>query len=431
MPSKHKYIPCANQCGVEIRKSGSKSGLCAGCLNAQRRRTEATPAPTPITQSPIAESSFEVHGDQGIAKKTTHEKVRTLADLVRVCEIDTDEWEVERWVANKWEMGAKLGEKGAEKIEVTPLYQVKAWLRRKVAVIGVREEIAELKALAKRDIEPRIIRGIDWASGVLRQSDAPYLLELMIPDLHVGNLAWAKETGWANYDSNIARETFERALDALVQRTASYRFSGILFPVGNDLFHADNMSSTTTKGTQLQTDVRFQRTFGIVRTMIIDAIEKLRAIAPVKVVIVPGNHDQLTAWHLGDSLECYYHKAADVEIDNEPKVRKYVEYGKTMLMLTHGDKGKHKDYPSVMAAEEAEMWGRTKYREAHTGHLHHERTNEYHGCKVRIFSALTAVDTWHAENQFVGQNRRAEALVWHKDEGLVGTALYTVQKQKD
>ena len=256
-------------------------------------------------------------------------------------------------------------------------------------------------------------------------------MELAIPDLHIGKLAWAPETGYGSYDNKIAERLFKDALEGLIARTASFAFERVLFVVGNDLLHADTKAGTTTGGTQLDTDTRYHKTFDIARRMITRAIDRLREIAPVKVVVVPGNHDTLSSWHLGDSLECYYHDRPDVIIDNGPNLRKYVHFGKCMLLLTHGDKGKRADYPLVMATEQPKMFGATVHREAHTGHLHQMRVQEHHGVKVRISPALCPPDAWHAENHFVGNQRAAEAFVWHPEDGLVAMAMYTVPEPDD
>jgi hypothetical protein len=121
-----------------------------------------------------------------------------------------------------------------------------------------------------------------------------------------------------------------------------------------------------------------------------------------------------------------YANCPDVTVDNEPAQRKYVEFGRCMVLLTHGDKGKREDYPLLMATEQPAMFGRTLYREAHTGHLHQTKVQEYHGVRVRILPSLAGADAWHAENGYVGNIRAAEAFVWSADEGLVATAYYTV-----
>jgi hypothetical protein len=182
----------------------------------------------------------------------------------------------------------------------------------------------------------------------------------------------------------------------------------------------------TTRGTPQDVDSRFQKSFVEGRRMLCRLIDRLLEVAPVHVPVVPGNHDELSAWHLGHALECYYHKTKYVTVDNAPTLRKYFEYGATMLMLTHGDKGKAANYPLLMATERPEMFGRTKFREAHIGHWHGTKLQEWNGVRCRTLSSLSGVDAWHAGQGFIGNLRSAEAFVWEKREGLVTTATFTL-----
>ena len=74
--------------------------------------------------------------------------------------------------------------------------------------------------------------------------------------------------------------------------------------------------------------------------------------------------------------------------------------------------------------ENPEAWGRTKFREIHTGHYHKQQLEEHNGVRVRILSALTPADDWHAAMGFVGTIRQAEAYVWSKAEGLLAQVYY-------
>lgn len=378
------------------------------------------PPPDPKPPVPQETSRFADNGDSAELTTVTAEPVRTLEDLIRVCQIDTEVWEIERWVANKWEMGSTDQEKQSH---VTPLFQIKAWLKKRTARLAIVDEIDALIAAAKAKIPARPKLAKPVRSG--------HMLEIAIPDLHIGKLAWGRETGESNYDSKIAERVFLDALNALLDRTASYRFEQIVFPIGNDLLNADNLQNTTTRGTPQNTDSRYQKSFMLARDLMTRAIDRLRAIAPVYVKMVPGNHDTLSTWCLGHSLECWFHATPDVFIDNEPRNRKYHQFGQVMLMFTHGDKGKRPNYPLVMATEQPQMFGSTTHREAHTGHLHQTRVEETHGVKVRISPALCPADAWHAENMYTGNARAAEAYVWSKDEGLIGTAVYTVQRSAE
>ena len=280
-----------------------------------------------------------------------------------------------------------------------------------------RDEIESLKNLAKQEIG-RVPKAVSTPK------DTGILLEIATPDLHVGKLAHSIETGGRPYDVKIAIATFERALDALVARTAMYNVEEVLLLLGNDLFNSDTPENETTAGTAVSCDGRFHKTFHHVRNMMVKAVERLRQVAKVHVLVVPGNHDRQTAYHLGDSLECYFHADPQVRVTNTPATRKYVEWGNCLLGFCHGDEGNRNDYPLLMATENPEAWGRTKFREIHTGHYHKQQLEEHNGVRVRILSALTPADDWHAAMGFVGAIRQAEAYVWSKTEGLLAQVYY-------
>lgn len=399
-----KHLPGRCACGrATTRKAHIR---CRECVLAATKGT-----------NPSLKRGLTVHGEKAEAFQETHTQVRTLADLIRVCNIDTDEWTIERWVANKWEIGSLVD----GKILTKPLFQVKAFLTRNRPVLDAKARIAELVTLAKKAIPARA-----GARRNGRVSVSSCLLELAIPDLHLGKLAWGPETGYADYDARTAEALYLAALDTLLRRTAAFTFDKIVLPVGHDLFHSDTMAGTTTKGTPLDNDSRYHKTFMRGYELLVKAIERVRQIAPVIVPIVPGNHDQLSAWHVGHSLDCFYHRTPHVEIMNEPIPRKYVEYGSNLLLFTHGDKGKIANLPLLMATERSEAFGRCRFREAHIGHRHESKVQEYMGVRVRTSPALCAPDSWHSENHFVGNLQGAEALVWSKDEGMVASAFYTV-----
>ena len=361
----------------------------------------------------------EISGDKWtISLPST--RIHTLEQLIEFCDIDLTEWEVERFIANKWEVGANLQD--GKGITVEPLFQVKAFLKRKNDAIFLRKEVEELKQLAKRNAQ------LPTKIARVRQTKTGYMLEINLTDHHFGKMAWGEETGYENYDIKIAEKVFWRAFSSILERVKGYEFEEIWFVVGNDLFNSDDVEGRTTKGTYVTTDARYQKTFAVVRTVMVNAIEQLRTYTRlVKVIMVSGNHDQLGVWHLGDSLECYFHKYNDVSIDNTPRFRKYHSFGDVLIMFTHGHKGKLKDYPLLMATEASELFGKCKHREAHTGHRHTKEVEEQHGVRVRRLSALCPPDDWHSENTFVGNLRASEAFIWHRTEGLVGTVIYTDQ----
>ena len=62
-------------------------------------------------------------------------RIQTLEELLEHCKVDLALWSVDRFVCNKWEMGAK-DETG--KVVVEPLFQIKAFLEKRKDVEAAR-----------------------------------------------------------------------------------------------------------------------------------------------------------------------------------------------------------------------------------------------------------------------------------------------------
>ncbi len=254
---------------------------------------------------------------------------------------------------------------------------------------------------------------------VRRIADKPeYMLEFPVVDLHSGKLGWAPEVG-DSYDYKIARRRYEYVVDDAYCRAENLNLEKIVIAIGNDHFHYDNLDVTTTAGTRMDTDTRWPQLYGTNYEMIIRAVDKFSVLAPVEVLHIPGNHDWMASWHAMMYLHAWYHGCDRVKVNTDPKSRKYVEYGKTLIGYTHGDKEK-KRIAGNMQVEAPQAWGRTLYREWHTGHLHSEiaREVEGHGIIVRCLSSITGPDNWHFTHGYVGAIPKQQNFLWHKQKGL-------------
>lgn len=244
------------------------------------------------------------------------------------------------------------------------------------------------------------------------------LLELPLMDFHLGKLSWGAETGGADYDLKIAEELWRATItDLLDKATAFGKPELILFPIGQDFFHFDTPATTTTAGTPLDSDTRWQKMFteGIAR--LVEAVENCRALAPVKIVWVPGNHDQVLSYAAVVGLSQRYCNTNDVEVDLSPTPRKYHLYGSNLIGFAHGE-NEGKRLEGLMQIEAPEMWGKSVWREYHLGHLHSESVTTKNGIVFRRISSITAPDAWHSEKGFLGATRQATAFVWDKEKGL-------------
>ncbi len=360
-------------------------------------------------------------------------RIMSDRDLLEYLQVDMNYWRVEKVIYGKtdsyrkdrsveWDVEGGRVEHGevhdSGKILIVPLFSVKVVLKRKVEEIAVRDVFGELLEDLRRHAPkfpkinyPRQPRGCRF--------------ELCLTDVHLGLLAWGEESG-VDYDLHITVDAVNRVVDELLSHTVGRRISRIILPVGNDFFNVNNQDNTTVHGTPQSEDSRWQKTFRVGYELMVNVINRCMQIAPVDVIMVPGNHDEERSFYLGEVIKAYYHNTPAVTVDNRAKPRKYYGFGQCMIGFTHGYYEKLEKLAGLMAAEEPKMWAASKFREFHTGDKHHKKdmlttfSDEGGlGVVVRILRALSAPSAWADRKGFIGAQRAAEAFLWDPDRGLV------------
>jgi len=244
-------------------------------------------------------------------------------------------------------------------------------------------------------------------------SNGIYMLELPYMDMHIGELAWGKETGDADFDLKIATQLYRSTMDDLISKVtnANYEVSQILFPIGQDFYHFDNPKVQTTSGTQLDSDTRWQKMYQTGLELLIEAIEKLRQIAPVSALWVPGNHDEELSFTAVIALKHLYENIEDVQVDASPTRRKYVLWKNNLIGFAHGrDEGKR--IKGIMQVEAPDKWAASYIREMHLGDIHHDKLIEESGIEFRWMGTIAAIDAWSSKMGYVSATRKAQAIIW-------------------
>ncbi|HEX6940631.1 MAG TPA: hypothetical protein VF158_14535 [Longimicrobiales bacterium] len=364
-------------------------------------------------RGPTTGVTAESKGD--VLELSAKGRIRTLRELLEAAEVDLSEWTVERWKANAWETAGR-GPDG--ELVTETLHQVTAHLRPAHATDEGRLRVIadEAIALMRAEAPAPLARELPPTDGLM--------LELSVPDLHVGKLATA-ETSGEPYDLDAAEAAYRRAVEALVAKARPLQPERVLMVVGNDLLHVDGPSNATTKGTPQDVAGTWRQAFRRALALTQWAVRAALELGPVHVLTVPGNHAATLEEVLGEALAAGFYGDDRVTFDVSARPRKYIEHGSVLLGFTHGHNEAPGDLPSIMAAEVPEAWGRTSVREWHTGHLHQRRARrrvfdvdelaERHGVVVRILPALCPADEWHARRGFVGNLRAAEAYLWSHD----------------
>jgi len=354
------------------------------------------------------ETTFNKDASQTVKRDVylTPEEAASPTSIMKKCGFDPLLWEVVtcKLVTGSWDVTLKNADGEGEQ-HTNRKYSVTLTVKPLGGRLTSDQVLDMFKNLPPVKLEP------------IRHEAGNFMLELPIMDFHLGKLSWREETG-VDYDLKIAEKLWRATVSDLLGKA---RLAGIpeyiLFPVGQDFFHFDTPATTTTAGTQLDSDTRWQKMFNTGVALLIWAVEQCRMLAPVKVLWIPGNHDTVLSYAATVGLAQRYTETEDVTVDLSPQPRKYVRYGLNLIGFAHGvEEGKRLE--GLLQLEAAQDWGKTIWREMHLGHLHTEKTVEKNGIEFRRISSITAPDAWHNENGFIGSTRRAQAFIWDKNKGL-------------
>lgn len=258
----------------------------------------------------------------------------------------------------------------------------------------------------------------------IKRKKGNHLLVINPADIHIGKYASELETG-EKYDCETAVMRVLEGIEGLIEKAQGFNIDRVLFCIGNDVLHIDNVYNTTTKGTHQDTDGKWWEHYEIALMLYVKCIETLRQIAPVDVIHSMSNHDYQSGFHLAHTLKSWFRKAKDVEFDISVANRKYYAYGDNLIGLEHGDGAKMDKLPLLMAQERPEMWSKSKYRYWYLHHLHHKikhkwlDAKDYIGVTVEYMRSPSSADSWHSRKGFCGAYKACEAFVHDKDSGQV------------
>jgi hypothetical protein len=236
-------------------------------------------------------------------------------------------------------------------------------------------------------------------------------------DPHVGMYAWKAECG-EDFDTSIARDDLLAATSRLVQVAPSSE-RALIANLG-DFFHGDNDSNTTSRShNTLDVDTRWPKVLKVGCMLMVDLIQlALKKHQSVEVINAIGNHDDHSSIMLAAFLGAWFHDEPRVVIHDTVGKFHYLEFGRNLLGVTHGDTVKLLALDSLMAADQPESWGRTVHRYWYTGHIHHTSKQELRGCVVESFRTLAAKDSWHT-GQGYRAGRDMYAIVLDREHGEV------------
>jgi len=330
----------------------------------------------------------------------------SIDNMFNLFNIDKAKWECTGYTTKSWNTTLK-GKDGNPVL--TTNYSVKAVFKLK-----------EKEDLTKEDLS-WLFEGFRSKASKIKPIEVKPKLEtytgntavLALFDHHLGKLAWGEETG-ENYDIKIASNRFLEVAKKLIGRSNEIGVDKIIFPIGNDFFQFDNSNTETAKGTRVDSDIRWKKLFRVGLGLLKEVIDYASYFAPVDVLLVQGNHDNMMSFYAFEALRGWYDDNKYVIICPNIMTRTYRQIGVNLLGFTHGDKEKDNLY-RIMQQEARELWGKTLHAEWLTGHYHKTHVEEKQGVIKRTISSLTGTDAWHYESGYIGSLKSAQSLIYNEN----------------
>jgi hypothetical protein len=238
-----------------------------------------------------------------------------------------------------------------------------------------------------------------------------------IGDAHIGLLAHEQETG-NMFDLKIAERELCAAVDLLIDQAPAANSCNIV-NLG-DWFHAQDDNQLTPRGKNKQ-DVD-GRIFKII-TLSLSMIERMceRALAKferVTFTMVPGNHDPQLAQVFAIMLARIMRDNPRLHVPSNLDACIVDTFGDCMFLYNHTDKMKLDKLARVMASRYAEIWGKSKHRFIHGGHVHHSEIKEDLGVTSESHNTLAGQDAWHRGEGY-DSKRLCKLISYHNKHGEI------------
>jgi len=363
---------------------------------------------------------IDVRGDGLKLVLRTYDNVTTAAEAMDQAGLDADVWEPIKVRCSSRQVTVSATQTESGVAEVRSLISINVECKRREG-----SELAEIADVMAKRARRRAYK-LPAVQHRKPRKD-PSRLVVGLVDHHWGKLAWQEETG-TSYDLKTAGDLFARAIRSAVDKCAGHDVSRIYLPVGNDFCNVDNRQLATEHGTSVAASTvgRYEQLVPLMEESLEKAVTECRSVAPVSVIWVGGNHDRVTSYFLCRCLAKAFRDDKHVDVDTSACPVKYLQFGKCLIGLAHGDAPKQRALVQMMPIERADDWAKsTSAREWLTGHTHQQKTltsfgtHEASGQVFRILPSLCGTDSWHYHNGFSMSRKATENYLYSEQYGLV------------
>lgn len=217
------------------------------------------------------------------------------------------------------------------------------------------------------------------------------------------------------YDMHFPMSDYEDTMESLIYIITKTHYDEINIIIGQDLFHNDDFRGRTSSGRAIE-KVDMIEAWKMAEIFWYNIIRyALEYASKVNLIYSKGNHDEALAWAFVQRLECMF---PEMNVDDSLKQRKCIHWKNCFIGITHGHTKKNSDAKSLRSQFTIEYpveFAKSKVREIHTGHLHHEESQDIYGVTVRRLSSAVPTDDWSENEGYVGAHKRFMVFEYDSD----------------
>lgn len=252
--------------------------------------------------------------------------------------------------------------------------------------------------------------------------DGDHLTVYPLYDMHIGMMAWGRETRGHDFDLKLMKSDLLRSIAKVMARSPDSGEAVIV--LGGDTIHVnDHFNETPASRHHMDADGRFEKIIDVAIEAISAAIEMVaQKHAKVKIIVLRGNHDETSHIVLKAALRQRYRETPHIEFPLIPLWDKseiqWFSFGDVLVVLHHGDKMKPERL-ALIVADKCPEWSGKTCRVILTGHIHTFKVLDLPGATHYSLRAFCPPDAYGAN---FGGVRGLAAMTFDKKDGLVVSA---------
>jgi hypothetical protein len=302
------------------------------------------------------------------------EESKDVDFLLKAHGYSKDAWELISARSNVWNAYSK-------KDGIMQLYSSKISVKPRANAFNIDVLIEAIKSMS-----PAVV----FKESAVRTPPREYI-NIPLFDMHFGNSSY-----------EYYQDTQERLMELL-----SNKYKGVLFIIGQDMFHNDNFRGTTTKGTVID-KVDMHTAWNDALKFYDPLIHKAMSHSDhVHIMYSKGNHDETVSWCFVQMLKSRY---PDASFDDLFKERKVHMLGRNFIGVNHGDKQNEKELTENFAVEFPLEFASATNREVYVGHKHSEWVYDRGGVLLRRMPTRNRIDGYHDDNGYTKAHKRFQVL---------------------